>query len=140
MLSGEELNSHEEWANVCIDYLVNVFQGSSKLLVCPTFLRPLAQFFIPELFRIKSCLKKANQIAIPIIEKRLKNMENEDFQKPIDLIQWALDLSIQRGPVNLQEQVECQLMGALGAIHTTSMAFTQAIYGMGPPVWEFHAR
>ena len=57
-------------------------------------------------------------------------MEKNDFQKPNDLIQWALDLSIQRGHVDLQEQVECQLMGALGSVHTTSMAFTQAIYGM----------
>ncbi|TVY49724.1 Cytochrome P450 monooxygenase [Lachnellula occidentalis] len=140
LLSGEELNSNEEWAKICIDYLNNVFQGGGKLTVCPTFLQPLAQFFIPELYRIKTCMKKANEIAIPVIEKRLKNMEREDFQKPNDLIQWALDLSIQKGPVNLQEQVECQLMGALGAVHTTSLTFTQAIYGMKPPVREPHAR
>jgi len=104
--------------------------------MCPTFLRPVAQWFIPELYRIKSSIKKANRIAIPIIEKRLKDMEKKDFQKPNDLIQWALDVSIQKGRVDLQEQVECQLMGALGSVHTTSMAFTQAIYGMQTSLLE----
>jgi len=57
-------------------------------------------------------------------------MEKEEFERPNDLIQWALDLSKERGRVDMEEQVHCQLMAALGSVHTTSMAFSQAIFGI----------
>ncbi|KAI9039231.1 cytochrome P450 [Aspergillus affinis] len=75
-----------------IFYTKNIFLSSAKLRFFHPWLRPLVQFFIPELRTVWNCNSKAQELLSPILRERQNNENKEDYKKPNDSIEWLRDL------------------------------------------------
>lgn len=70
MFGGTELSENEPWVDASIAFAVNGFHGAQKIKKVPHFLRPLAQYFIPEIRSIAAHYREAEKAAIPILKRR----------------------------------------------------------------------
>lgn len=129
LLSATELNSDPVWVQLFVSFAENVFIGGGLIGIFPAFLRPIVKYLIPSLYHLPAEVRRVRQIVEPIIQMRLRDMELDDTEMPNDMLQWALDASVARDHVDVGEIVHCLLMTGIASIHTTSMAFTQAMYG-----------
>ncbi|KAJ7149214.1 cytochrome P450 [Mycena crocata] len=112
-----------------IRYTVDVVNSASRITLFPPFLRPLVGPFISN--KTES-LAKARKFLVPIIEERLAK-ENElgpDWPgKPNDLISWLLEIA--EGEERTAPAIALRILSTnMAAIHTSSMAFTHALFDL----------
>ncbi|KAJ7149211.1 cytochrome P450 [Mycena crocata] len=112
-----------------IQYTVGVISSSSRILLFPAFLRPCIG---PYISNKTESLAKARQFLVPIIEERLAK-ENElgpDWPgKPNDLISWLLEIA--EGEERTAPAIALRILSTnMAAIHTSSMAFTHALFDL----------
>lgn len=78
-----------------------------------------------------SYLKEGRKMIVPIVERRrLGELQDPDYQKPNDFLQWMMDVAVtdnEREPAKLAHRL---LLASQGAIHSTAMAATQALYDL----------
>jgi choline dehydrogenase len=120
---GPDLCRREEYLHASIKFTVDVFQAIRALKLCPKPLRPIAQYFIPQLKNIDDHRKKAQKFLVPIIEQRRETMVNGG-QRSDDMLQWMLDKWEKEKVQNDTEMAYLQLLLSMAAIHTTTMTAT----------------
>ncbi|KAJ7876710.1 cytochrome P450 [Mycena olivaceomarginata] len=112
-----------------VAYTLDVFRSANRIMLYPPFLRPLVGPFISA--KNKSHARALEFLGSLIEERLSKERElGPDWPgKPNDFVSWMLDMAEgeQRalGPLTLRI-----LSVNMAAIHTTSMAFTQALFDL----------
>ena len=120
---GPDLCRREEYIDASINFTVNVFTAIRALKRWPRIVRPIIQYFIPELRRLRAHREKSKQFLIPIIQER-KVLMREGKDLPDDLLQWMLNKSDDTSHYDDAEMAFMQLLLSMAAIHTTSMTTT----------------
>ena len=114
-------------------YTENAFRTIILIRLFPDWGKPFVAFFIPYAWKVSSALKKAQSIIVPVIKERRRadahRHGNASYQKPNDFLQWMMDEANEDDgqPNKLAHRL---LILTLAAVHTTSMAATQALFDL----------
>ena len=119
---GPTLNRNEEWMDVSINFAIHVFMSCVKLQFFPEWARPVAQYLVTDLGKIRRDIKKAKVMLGPLLEQRIRDLDmpGSDDDEPNDLMQWLIQALPQDEKADLQVQAELQLILAAASIHTTN--------------------
>ena len=131
MTAGPELNRNEEYINLSVNYTIDLFQAAQAIKACHPLLRPIFQFYYPEIRRMKQHYQDVERLVIPVLKARRKAAEEygPDYIKPYDFMQWFHERNVAEGsPYDLKGQAHMQLLISLASIHTTSMCCTHVLY------------
>jgi hypothetical protein len=93
--------------------------GSGKMWTWSSWLRPLAQFFVPEIMAVKRYRKATTKMLKPVIKQRLAAVQNPAFERPKDMVQWLIESSGSKSS-SLEFHTTQHLVLNIAAIHTTS--------------------
>lgn len=108
--------------------------GGEKLKAWRPFLRPIAQYLIPEVRRIQADHEEAYQLLRPILEARDKAEAEagDEYKKPNDMLEWIRTRAIKNNDksVDYREQAKIQLLTATAAIHTTRLATLHVLFDL----------
>ncbi|PBK74138.1 cytochrome P450 [Armillaria solidipes] len=128
MFVGLPLCRNPEYRALNIEHTMKVVSSAHAINLFPEFLKPLvANFFTP----ISGSMRKAEKHLGPIIRDRLEkeNRHGKDWPgKPNDLLSWLTDLADEGERRTVRDLTSRVLALNFAAIHTTSMAFTNALY------------
>ncbi|KAI0157254.1 cytochrome P450 [Xylariaceae sp. FL1272] len=127
---GSRLCRCEEWMDVSINFAITAFIAVTKLQFFPPWMRPAAQYLVPELKTIRKDLVKAQDMLQPLIEERLDNADKNDRGVPDDFIQWLSDALPEDQKRDYYIQSKMQLLLSASSIHTTSNLTTDCIYDL----------
>ncbi|KAJ7124104.1 cytochrome P450 [Mycena crocata] len=112
-----------------IEYTIDVVRSASRLVLFPPFLRP---FIGPFVSNKTNSNAKARKFLVSLIEERLtKEAElGPDWPgKPNDLISWLLETA--EGEERTAPALALRILSTnMAAIHTSSMAFTNAVFDL----------
>jgi ent-kaurene oxidase len=123
---GAPLNRDEAWIETSTKFTMEVFRCCGALLSCHWMVRPIMQYFIPEMQRLRDRFAVSKKLAQPLIDARIEkpHLEKED-QDVVDWYRAKLPLSQQ----NSAEKVsKAMLKLTLAAVHTLAMNCTHGIY------------
>ncbi|KAI0128888.1 ent-kaurene oxidase [Xylariales sp. AK1849] len=125
---GPELCRRPEYVTSSITYTIDLFTAISKLKQWNKWLRPIGQFFIPELKSVAEHRRKAREFLAPVIKERRALMK-AGGQLSDDMLQWMLNKSAE---YNLGDDdiSEIQLNLSLASIHTTTLTTTLILYDL----------
>lgn len=130
---GYPLCRDEEWLSTAMDYSENAFRTIILIRIFPDWAKPIAAIFIPYAWKVSSALRKAQTIIVPVINERRRAeaqaYRDASYQKPNDFLQWMMDEANDNDgqPHKLAHRL---LILTLAAVHTTSMAATQALFDL----------
>lgn len=127
---GPSICRQEAWMDTSINFAVHIFLALVKLQFFPAWLRPLGQYLVSDLAKLRQDTTNAKNMLIPIIEERLQGMECPGFQKSDDLIQWMLDALPEGEKRDYQAQAELQLILSAASIHTTNNLLVDCVYDL----------
>jgi len=127
------LTHNEEWQKIAVEYTVDFFTASYVLRLCPPILRPLLHWFLPQTRKLRADIKMAKKLIEPELKARQKAQEEakkagKEFKKPVDALQWVQTAAEASG--QHCDPVYGQLNYTLGAVHTTSVTFVNALYDL----------
>ncbi|KAM0255315.1 hypothetical protein ACHAQJ_005905 [Trichoderma viride] len=118
---GPWLNREEQWLSVTIDFAVDVFMSVIKLQLFPEWLRPVAQYAVSDLRKIRRDIEIAKSLLKPLLEERIRDMEvSACHELPNDLMQWLIEALPEEEKADVQTHAELQLILAAASIHTTN--------------------
>ncbi|RFU74429.1 hypothetical protein TARUN_7822 [Trichoderma arundinaceum] len=118
---GPWLNREEQWMKVTIDFAIDVFMSVIKLQLFPEWARPVAQYAISDLRKIRRDMDVAKSLLKPLLEERIRDMEISDFHDPPnDLMQWLIEALPEEEKADVQTHAQLQLILAAASIHTTN--------------------
>lgn len=84
--------------NVSINATIDSFVGAAMMWAYPSWSWPIMQYIVPQTRRVKAYRKRAAQLLMPLLNKRLAAMKTDpSFKKPADMIQWVIDNSNDKG-------------------------------------------
>lgn len=128
---GPEICRKEEWLSTSIHFTENVYEVIITLRMLPSFLHPVIAPLLPAYWRVLRDISTAKRIICPIVEKRLRGMQElgDLFDKPDDLLQWMLDIG-NADELKPEKLAHRHLMLSLAGIHTSSMSTAHAIYDL----------
>lgn len=75
MMGGKALSRNAKWTVTSINFTTDVWLAAQRLKRYPHLLRPIAQYLIPEMARVRNHGAVARRVIVPIIEKRLRAKE-----------------------------------------------------------------
>jgi hypothetical protein len=115
---GPELCRRKEYLHASINFTVDVFAAVRQLKKWNMMLRPIVQYFIPELRTLAQHRQNATTFLQPIVKERREAMRNGK-DTPDDMLQWMIAKAEGQ---NLTDKflAEMQLGLSLAAIHTTT--------------------
>lgn len=91
-------------------------------------MRPVAQYFIPELKSVWRCNKRAQDIIAPILSERAVREKSGDFKKPRDSIEWFRDdTSNPKDKQDPQLHALAQLLLGALSVNTTTQLITNSL-------------
>lgn len=122
---GPELNRNEEYLSSALNFAVEGFNVIPAMRRYPIWLRPLAQYFVPECKRPLASINTMKRLLAPIIASRL-----ESPQKPNDMLTWIMENSPSGRDNDLTWQAMYQLQIATAAMHTTSNTMTHIFFDL----------
>ncbi|KAK7054327.1 hypothetical protein VNI00_003520 [Paramarasmius palmivorus] len=120
-----------DYCNFNVQFTIDVALNSAIIGLFPAFLHPL----VGRIFTKKrKSISQATRYLVPIIEERLKMQQEYGTEwagKSNDYISWLID-AMEHSAEEWQKSVEDLVLKVLcinfASIHTTSMAFTHALY------------
>jgi len=124
---GAPLCRDEEWINISINYTVDSMKAAYMLWTYKPWQRPFVAPIIKEPRLIQKHYTDAKRLLSPIIQGRLHEMKNPDFERPDDMIQWAIENAKERAD-DILHQADTHLNVSLAAIHTTTMNASHVLY------------
>ncbi|GAP84027.2 putative cytochrome P450 [Rosellinia necatrix] len=127
---GSALSRSEEWMSVSVNFAITAFIAVTKLQFFPPWMRPAAQYLVPELKAIRRDLARAQAMLEPLIEERLESAGSLDPGRPDDFIQWFSDSLPEEEKRDYFIQAKMQLLLSASSIHTTSNLTTDCIYDL----------
>lgn len=125
---GPELARDPEWQKLIITYTINTFMGVRALRSWTAFLRPLAQWFLPECSKCRQQVRLARLMLKPIIDSRARAKAADvaggcKAKQFGDTIEWIEKVAAGR-PF---DPAATQLAFAISALHTTTELLKQTI-------------
>lgn len=129
---GSDLNRCEKWMHTSINFAINVFMACVKLQFFPEWARPVAQYLVWDLGRIRRDIDGAKEMLRPLLEERLRDRETarDASEAPDDLLQWFIEALPEEEKADLQTQAELQLIVAAASIHTTNNLLCECMYDL----------
>ena len=120
-------------AKIAVDYTIDFFTASYVLRLCPPILRRFLHWGLPQTRKLRSDIKTAKRLIEPEFKVRQKAREEarragKEFEKPVDALQWVQTAAGAKG--QHCDPVYGQLNYTLGAVHTTSVTFVNALYDL----------
>ncbi|KAK0630464.1 ent-kaurene oxidase [Bombardia bombarda] len=128
---GPEHCRKEEYLYSSINFTVDVFSAVRALKRWPRFLRPIMQYFTPQLRAIERHKTQARSFLEPIIKERRAMMQHAQSpsELPDDALQWMLNKSPNFGMEGKDDEMAVMQLGlSMAAIHTTSQAATHTLF------------
>lgn len=127
---GDQLCQNEDWLRIAKTYTTTFSAASTKLRMFPQQMRVLVHWFLPECKRLRTELKEAKRIILPLVQQRraLKQAAH-DAGQAIPQFDDALDWVEQEAAEKRSkiDPVIFQLTLSLLAIHTTYDLLEQSI-------------
>ncbi|KAJ7237055.1 cytochrome P450 [Mycena haematopus] len=112
-----------------VRHTMDVIQSGTKISLFPEFLRPIVGPWISQKDKSNA---RALKILGPILEERLskeRELGPDWPKKPNDLISWLLEIA--EGEQRTALDLTLRILGInMAAIHTSSIAFTQALFDL----------
>ncbi|KAL2284627.1 hypothetical protein FJTKL_08726 [Diaporthe vaccinii] len=127
---GSNLHLNQEWIEITCSYVRNIFLSSAKLRFFPAWLRPVVQYFVPELRAVWRCNSRARDLLAPIIQDRETQEERAGYLKPNDSIEWLRDLVPEPDRRDAHFHGISQLGISAVSVNTTSQLITNAIFNL----------
>lgn len=127
---GPTLNRNEDWINISVNYTRDAFQGAAYLRTWKPILRPIAKYFIPEIWRIWGHNAKTKEFISPILKQRAIAERQEGYQKPVDALQWVRDSLPEGKKDDIYFAVLSTLALGAASIHTTSQLITNVLFDL----------
>ncbi|KAH7040883.1 cytochrome P450 [Microdochium trichocladiopsis] len=129
---GAPLCRNDEWLECSTKFALDVMTGGEKLKQWSPWLRPVAQWFVPEMRRIHGDHQRARDLLAPELRRR-RDEERAGVAVPRnDMIQWMFDRAKKTGDTSFddKELANLQMLTATAAIHTTRLAIIHALYDL----------
>lgn len=129
LFMGPESCRDREWIDIVIGFTVNITLANKALQQCPRWLRPLANYFVPQcrVLRAQEC--RAREIIEEKLAARRKSREGDGGggveAQTGDALDWFQSQHQRLG--GEYNPVLTQLMLSLAAIHTTADLVTQVV-------------
>ncbi|KAI1334099.1 putative cytochrome P450 [Xylariaceae sp. FL0016] len=127
---GYPMCRNEEWLDCSTKFALDAMTGGERLKQWHPYLRPIAQYFVPEMTQIHSDHRRALQLLLPELSKR-----SLESNKPVgsvhnDMIEWMQQRARKTGDKSFdnKELANLQMLTATAAIHTTRLALIHALY------------
>ncbi|KAI0684429.1 cytochrome P450 [Earliella scabrosa] len=119
----------QTYLDVAVNFTNDVFISSFIINLFPDFMKSFVGKAIPMVSKNKNILMP---MVIPMLQERQRMMDThgDDWEaKPRDMLQWLLEEARAKG-TPFDNVVEKVLLVNFGAIHTSSGAFTHALYNL----------
>jgi ent-kaurene oxidase len=113
---GLPLSRNEDWIRISINFTIVSFKASQKFGSIPAWKRPFAVPFCEETRAIRKHRAEAVHLLTPIIQQRVSDMKNPSFDRPSDMIQWALENAEGTPERSTDRQADIQLTLSMAAI------------------------
>ncbi|KAI8955479.1 cytochrome P450 [Xylaria longipes] len=129
---GYPMCRDEEWLECSTKFALDVMIGAEKLKQWHPWLRPIAQYIVPEMTRIRGDHRRALELLQPELEKRSKEPVNTEASSYNDMIEWMQQRAKKLGDRSFdsKELANLQMLTATAAIHTTRLAIIHALYDL----------
>ncbi|RDA88937.1 hypothetical protein CP532_0670 [Ophiocordyceps camponoti-leonardi (nom. inval.)] len=129
---GPDINRQERWMDTSINFAVHVFMAGAKLQIFPEWARPLTQYLVSDLGKIRRDIEMAKELIRPVLEQRLRHLDEPTGcgEAPNDMMQWLIEALPEEEKADLQTQAELQLVIAAASIHTTTGLLCECIYDL----------
>jgi cytochrome P450 len=126
---GFPLCRSEEWLESSIKFATDAMVGAEKLKLWHPWLRPIAQFLVPEVKRIKGNYKHAHSLLLSELARRDTNVDSFDKRQYYDTIEWMQNRAkkIDEASFGSKELAKMQMLTATAAIHTTRQAIIHTL-------------
>ena len=139
---GSSVSRQEEWIAISINFAMYVFVAGAKLHLFPEWARPVAQYGVSELGKIKKCIATAGRILEPLLEekKQIQSLASGATTPPPK--KTLLDRIVEELPEEAKwdprTHSELQLSAAAAAVHPTSQILCECMYDLAahPEVQE----
>ncbi|KAH9907589.1 putative cytochrome P450 [Xylariomycetidae sp. FL2044] len=124
---GYPMCRNEDWLDCSTKFAMDVMTGGEKLKQWHPYLRPIAQYWVPEMTRIRGDHQHALDLLGPELKRRA--IESKPHN---DMIQWMQDRAKRTGDKTFddKELANLQMLTATAAIHTTRLAIIHALYDL----------
>ena len=126
---GLPLCRDEDWLASSIEYTESIFMTIITLRFLPSFLRPIAVWFLPSSYKIYYHLRQAKRLMIPLVRRRRDPTSNAEDERHVDLLQWMMEIA-KPNEADEAHLAHRQLLLSFAAIHTTTMAAVNALYDL----------
>ncbi|KAF3770642.1 cytochrome P450 [Cryphonectria parasitica EP155] len=127
---GPSICRQEAWMDTSVNFAIHIFLALVKLQFFPEWLRPIGQYLVSDLGKIKQDTEKAKKMLVPIIQERLRDMQCPGYEKEDDFIQWLLDALPEEERTDYHTQAELQLLLSAASIHTTNNLLVDCMYDL----------
>ncbi|KAI1132848.1 cytochrome P450 [Nemania abortiva] len=129
---GYPMCRNEEWLDCSTRFALDVMIGGEKLKQWHPWLRPVAQYLIPEMTRIRGDHRQALELLLPELQRRAKDFVNTASNPHNDMIEWMQRRAKKLGDTSFdsKELANLQMLTATAAIHTTRLAIIHALYDL----------
>ncbi|KAK1225679.1 hypothetical protein PQX77_011371 [Marasmius sp. AFHP31] len=130
LLVGLPLCRNEDWCKLNVQFTVEVNRDSILISLFPRFLHPIVG---PLISTWKANMRRAMRHLGEIVKEKLQMAEAGE-ERPNDVVTWLVDMNnqigneCQKGSHAVEDIVGRVLSINFAAIHTTSTAFTHALY------------
>ncbi|RFU81283.1 cytochrome p450 [Trichoderma arundinaceum] len=127
---GYPMCRNEEWLECSTKFALDVMTGGEKLKLWHPLLRPFAQYWIPEMTRIRGDHQRALDLLMPELKKRAAEAKGPEATPRQDMIEWMQQRAKKLGDKSFdsKEMANLQMLTATAAIHTTRLAIIHALY------------
>ncbi|KAF1942789.1 cytochrome P450 [Clathrospora elynae] len=116
---GPELSNNAEWLDIALSYVTQAGMAMRKLRGLHPLLRPLAQWWLPELRICRQQVAKSRKLINPLVQDRLRRKaDGQITEKTADMLSWLDDKAKAKG-VKI-DFAEFQLLLVVVAVHTTT--------------------
>ncbi|PFH61297.1 hypothetical protein XA68_17714 [Ophiocordyceps unilateralis] len=129
---GPDINRQERWMDTSINFAIHVFMAGAKLQLFPEWARPLTQYLVSDLGKIRRDIDLAKDLIKPVLEQRVRNLNEPTGcgESPNDMMQWLVEALPEGEKADIQTQAELQLVIAAASIHTTTGLLCECIYDL----------
>ncbi|EUC44425.1 hypothetical protein COCMIDRAFT_98236, partial [Bipolaris oryzae ATCC 44560] len=127
---GEPLCRDERWLETILNCTAASFGSVTKLWTYNWLTRPFVAWRDPGLRSIRQYKEEARELIRPVLDQRLKDLEDPDFKAPPDLIQLVIDGFKNGKGRNLETQVATQIGTGRAALFTTGVTVFHLIYDL----------
>lgn len=127
---GDQLCRHEGWLRITKTYTATFLNASTRLRMFPKNLRFLVHWLLPECKKLRTQLKEAHQIILPLVRyrqvlKQAARNAGQTIPQFDDALEWAEQEAAEKG--SKFDPAVFQLTLSLLAIHATYDLLEQSI-------------